>query len=108
LTTQWPDWGERWYGVLLRILVAIWGLALGAIGVFAGYFTAVDWKTGESNWSLGAGLLILGGIAFAIYCLYGAFRPTRWSFLPATILFGLSVALGILTAVAELVRSLAS
>jgi hypothetical protein len=93
---------------LLRVVVAIWGLAVGAIGVFIGYFTAVDWKTGESDWTLGAAMLILGGIAFAIYCLYGAFRPTRWSFLPPTILLGLSTVLSVLSVVAEFVRNLTS
>lgn len=107
-TKQWPSWAGRWYGILLRILVALWGTATGALLVGIGYFTAVNWKTGESTWTLGAALLVLGGIAFAIYCIYGAVRPTKIWFLPPTILFGLSVVLGAISAIGEFARSLAS
>lgn len=76
--------------------------------VFIGYFVAVDWKTGESDWTTGAALLVLGGVAVAIYCLIGAIRPTRVSFMPPLILFVISATGSILALVADFARNLAS
>ena len=76
--------------------------------VFIGYFIAVDWKTGESDWTTGAALLVLGGVAVAIYCLVGAIRPTKVSFMPPLTLFAVSGTGSILAAVADFARNLAS
>lgn len=54
----------------------------GLYGVAVGYFTAVDWKTGESSWTLQAGLFVVGGLVFAIYAVAGAVRPSKAMFLP--------------------------
>jgi hypothetical protein len=102
--TPWPAWASTWYGMLLRFVVALWGIAAGGFIVLAGYYTAVDWKTGESDWTLGAGLAVIGGILFAIYCIYAAFRPTKITLIPALVLLGGSIALGLASAVGELVR----
>lgn len=75
---------------------------MGAVAVLGGYFTAVNWKTGESDWTFGAGLLVVGGIVFAVYCLYGAVRPTKISFLPPTILFALWSVFGAITVIVDL------
>lgn len=101
-------WAQTWYGYALRVLVALWGTAGGLFMVFIGYFIAVDWKTGESDWTTGAALLVLGGVAVAIYCLIGAIRPTKVSFMPPLILFVITVTGSILGVVADFARNLAS
>jgi hypothetical protein len=83
-------------------------MAGGFVMVLIGYFTAVNWKTGESNWTIGAALLVIGGVAVAIYCLVGAIRPTKVSFMPPLILFVISGTSSILAAVADFARNLAS
>lgn len=103
---QWPAWAKTWYGYLVRFAVAIWGIITGFFLVFIGYFTAVDWKTGESDWTLAAGAVVVAGIAFAIYCLIGAIRPTRAMFMPPLILTGISMAGLIVSGIAELARNL--
>jgi hypothetical protein len=105
---QWPVWAQTWYGYALRVLVALWGTAGGLFMVLIGYFTAVDWKTGESNWTTGAALLIIGGVALAIYCLVGAIRPTKVSFMPPLILFVITVTGSLLALVTDFARNLAS
>jgi hypothetical protein len=74
--------------------------------VMIGYFTAVDWKTGESNWTTGAALLVLGGVVFTIYCLIGAIRPTKALFIPPLILASISAAWAILVVIADFARNL--
>ncbi|MGF1618422.1 MAG: hypothetical protein ACFCU2_11560 [Acidimicrobiia bacterium] len=90
----------------MRFAVALWGIVTGFFLIFIGYFTAVDWKTGESDWTLGAGAVVVAGIALALYCLIGAIRPTRVMFMPPLILTGISL-LGLLAAaITELARNL--
>jgi hypothetical protein len=101
-------WAQTWYGYALRVLVALWGISGGLFMVLIGYFTAVDWKTGESNWTTGAALVVVGGVAVAIYCLIGAIRPTKVSFMPPLILFVITVTGSILGVVADFARNLAS
>jgi hypothetical protein len=103
---EWPIWARTWYGYLLRFAVAIWGIVTGLFLVLIGYFTSVDWKTGEANWTLVAGAVVVAGIALAIYCLAGALRPTKAMFLPPLILTGISMAGLIASAIAELARNL--
>lgn len=69
--------------------MAVWGISGGFYLVLVGYFTAVDWKTGESDWTTGAAMLVLAGTALALYCLIGAIRPTRLLFMPPLILFAI-------------------
>jgi hypothetical protein len=87
------------------MLVAIWGLLLGLFGVASGYFTAVDWKTGESNWNGQAVFFIVGGLIVVLYAIYGAIRPTKLSFIPPATMFFLTVILALTTFVADLIRS---
>ncbi len=103
---EWPAWARTWYGYLLRFAVAVWGIVVGFFLVLIGYYTAVDWKTGESDWTLAAGAVVVGGIGLAIYSLVGAIRPTKAMFLPPLMLSGLSLVGLILSAVAELARNL--
>lgn len=103
---QWPPWAKTWYGYLLRVLVALLGMTAGFFLILIGYYTAVNWKTGESNWTLGAGLTVLGGAAVAIYCVAGAIRPSKALFLPPLILLAMSVVAGVGLAIAELARNL--
>lgn len=86
--------------------MATWGIVVGFFLVLIGYFIAVDWKTGESDWTLAAGAVVVMGIILALYSLIGAIRPTRAMFLPPLILTGLSLVGLIVSAVAELVRNL--
>lgn len=103
---RWPHWAQTWYGYTLRILVALWGMATGLFLILIGYYTAVDWKTGESDWTLGAGLTVLGGILVSVYCVVGAVRPNKTLFLPPLILLAMSVVAGVGLAIAELARNL--
>ncbi|MEX0796341.1 MAG: hypothetical protein WD274_06575 [Acidimicrobiia bacterium] len=103
---EWPAWARTWYGYLLRFVIAIWGIVTGFFLVLIGYYTAVDWKTGESDWTLAAGAVIVTGIVLGIYCLVGAIRPTRATFMPPLILTGISLLGLILLAIAELARNL--
>ncbi len=103
---EWPVWAKTWYGYLVRFVVAVWGIVTGFFLVLIGYYTAVDWKTGESDWTLGAGVVVVAGIVLAIYCLIGAIRPSRVMFMPPLILTVLTL-LGLAAAwVAELARNL--
>jgi len=104
---EWPAWARSWYGYLLRFAVATSGIVTGFFLVLIGYFIAVDWKTGESDWTTGAALLVLGGVAVAIYCLIGAIRPTKVSFMPPLILFVITVTGSIAGVVADIARNLA-
>lgn len=103
---RWPVWAKTWYGYVLRFAVAIWGIVVGFLLVLIGYYTAVDWKTGESDWTFAAGAVVVAGIGLAIYSVIGAIRPTKAMFLPPLILTGLSLVGLILSAVAELARNL--
>lgn len=103
---QWPAWAKTWYGYLVRSAVAIWGIVSGFFLVGIGYFTAVDWKTGESDWTLAAGAVVVAGIALGIYCVIGAIRPTRAMFMPPLILTGISLAGLIVSGIAELARNI--
>ena len=103
---RWPGWAQTRYGYVLRVLVALWGMATGFFLILIGYYTAVDWKTGESDWTLGAGLTVLGGIVVSIYCLVGAVRPNKALFLPPLILLAMSVVTVVGLAIAELARNL--
>jgi hypothetical protein len=104
--SEWPTWARTWYGYLLRFAVAAWGTVTGFFLVLIGYYTAVDWKTGYSDWTLAAGAVVVAGIVLALYSLIGAIRPTRAMFLPPLILTGLSLVGLIVSAVAELGRNL--
>jgi hypothetical protein len=103
---EWPVWARTWYGYVLRFAVAIWGIITGFFLVLIGYYSAVDWKTGESDWTLAAGAVVVAGIALAIYCLIGAIRPTRFMFMPPLILAGFSLLGLVAAAIAELARNL--
>lgn len=103
---EWPAWARTWYGYLLRSVVAIWGIAVGFFLVLVGYYSAVDWKTGESNWTLSAAAVVFAGLLLALYSLIGAIRPSKGMFLPPLILTGIS-AFGLVAAwIAELARNL--
>lgn len=104
-TKRWPAWAGRWYGILLRVLVATWGILAGLFGVAAGYFTAVDWKTGESNWTAGAVLFIVGGLIVALYSIYGAIRPTKLSFIPPATMFFITGILTLIGFVQDAIRT---
>lgn len=105
---RWPSWAGRWYGILLRVLVAIWGLLVGLIGVGSGYYTAVDWKTGESDWTAEAVFLIVGGIVLASYSLWGAIRPSKLSFIPPAVFFLGTLVFGGLSLVDDLFKGAAT
>lgn len=105
---RWPGWAQTWYGYVLRILVALWGMATGFFLILIGYYTAVDWKTGESDWTLGAGLTVLGGVVVAVYSVVGAARPNKALFLPPLILLAMSVMAGVGLAIAEFARNLSA
>ena len=92
----------------MRFAVAIWGIVTGSFMVLIGYYTAVDWKTGESDWTLAAGAVVVAGIALAIYTLIGAVRPTKAMFLPPLILFVITLTGSILGVVADFARNLAA
>lgn len=79
---------------------------VGLLFIAGGYYSAVNWKTGEENWTPGAQLVIVGGIGLAIYCVVGAIRPTKVTFVPPAILFTLSMVGIVFAGVAEWVRSL--
>ncbi len=103
---EWPPWSKTWYGYLVRLVVAISGIVFGLFLVLIGYYSAVDWKTGEANWTLAAGAVIVAGIVLGIYCSIGAIRPTKAWFLPPLILTVLGL-LGLVAAwVADLARNL--
>ena len=86
--------------------MALWGVIVGLLLVGAGYYSAVNWKTGEENWTLGAQLVIVGGIAFAGYCVVGALRPTRITFLPPAVLFVLSLVAIAVGGINELIQTI--
>ncbi len=98
-TKPWPSWAGRWYGIVLRLLVAIWGVLLGLYLILAGYYTAVDWKTGESNWTAEAVFFIVAGIILTGYSLWGAIKPSKLSLLPPALFFFSSGILLLLAAV---------
>lgn len=106
--TEWPAWARTWYGYLLRFAVATWGIVTGFFLVLIGYYTAVDWKTGDSEWTLAAGAVVVTGMVLAVYSLIGAIRPTKVSFMPSLILFVITVTGSILGVVADFARNLAS
>lgn len=87
-------------------MVAAVGIVGGFFLVGIGYYSAVDWKTGESDWTLASVAAIVAGIVVGIYFLIGAIRPTRAKLIPPLILIGLSVIGLALSAVAELARNL--
>lgn len=103
---KWPTWARTWYGYLLRFVVAIAGIVTGSFLILIGYYSAVDWKTGEENWTLAAAAVVVAGIALAIYCLLGALRPTKPMFLPPLILAGLGLLVLIASVIAEFARNI--
>lgn len=103
---QWPEWAQTWYGYLLRFAVGIWGIAVGLFLVGIGYYSAVDWKTGESDWTLASIAVIVAGVVVGIYSLVGAIRPTKAMLIPPLILIGLSLMGLTLSVLAELARNL--
>ncbi len=108
MTDPWPSWAGRWYGIVLRLLVAGCGLIFGLYLMLAGYYTAVDWKTGESNWTTAAVFLITGGIILAGYSLWGAIRPSKLSLMPPAVFFLGALLLGSLALVDDLFREAAT
>ncbi len=108
MTQLWPSWAGTWYGIVLRLLIAVAGLIFGLYLMLGGYYTAVDWKTGESDWTAGAVLLIVSGIILVGYSLWGAIRPSKLSFIPPAVFFLGALVLGSLTLIAELFRGSAT
>jgi predicted transporter len=108
LTQLWPSWAGRWYGIVLRLLIAVAGLIFGLFLMLGGYYTAVDWKTGESDWTTEAVFLIIAGVILAGYSLWGAIRPTKLSFIPPAVFFLGALVLGSLSLVGDLFRGSAT
>ncbi|MDH3189452.1 MAG: hypothetical protein OEM39_02255 [Acidimicrobiia bacterium] len=86
--------------------MALWGVIVGLLLIGRGYYSALNWKTGEENWTLGAQVVIVGGIAFAGYSVVGALRPTKITFLPPAVLFVLSLAGLAVGGINELIQAL--
>jgi hypothetical protein len=103
---EWPAWARTWYGYLLRFAVAIWGIATGSFLILIGYYSAVDWKTGESNWTMGAAGVVVAGIVLGLYSLIGSIRPSKALFLPPLILTGLSLLVLIASIIGDLAANL--
>lgn len=108
MTEPWPSWAGRWYGIVLRLLVAGCGLLFGLYLILGGYYTAVDWKTGESNWTFEAVFFIIAGIILAGYSLWGAIRPSKLSFIPPAVFVLGALVLGGLALVDDLFKGAAT
>jgi len=67
--------------------VAGWGALLGLYLILGGYYTAVDWKTGESNWTTEAVFFIVAGLFLTAYSLWGAIKPSKLSLIPPALFF---------------------
>ncbi|HEY5889160.1 MAG TPA: hypothetical protein VIW94_00480 [Acidimicrobiia bacterium] len=70
--------------------MVVWGVLIGLYLILGGYYTAVDWKTGESNWTTGAVVFIVAGIVLAGYSLWGAIKPGKVSLIPPASFLGAS------------------
>lgn len=88
--------------------MALCGLTFGLYLILGGYYTAVDWKTGESNWTTAAVFLIIGGVILAGYSLWGAIRPSKLSFLPPAVFFAGVVLFGSAALINDLFRGAAT
>lgn len=78
LLEPWPHWSGRWWGIAIRVAVALIGLVVAGIMVFLGFFAAT-FKKSPAEWDLEAiGAAVIGGMT-GISALALAIRPSRLS-----------------------------
>ncbi len=76
----WPSWYREWWGIAVRVLVAVGGIAAAAFATLLAIFSATYKKT-PAEWNFENLSLMMVGILIGIAALWVALRPTRRSWL---------------------------
>lgn len=78
----WPSWSNRWFGIVVRVVVGVVGVLLSAVMVWGASLSAVfAGNLRQSVWEAGAIALFWFGIAVFGGSIWLAVRPSRASLL---------------------------
>lgn len=73
---MWPAWMDRWYGIVLRLIVGVGGVLVGLGLLWLANFGA-SFKRDVPQWDLESVLILLAGLVPIGSSLVAAFRRSK-------------------------------
>lgn len=74
-----PTWSSRWFGIVVRVVMAVVGVLSGALVVWGGFFAAYFATPDQPDWDAASVAFLVFGFAVIEGSIWLGVRPSRAS-----------------------------